>query len=89
MIEESKSKYKRYAKILLGVLALPFMLLIWVMGVLLIGLITNKIWELRGQPSPDCGYKLKDVKRSGYTMDGFNYKRYPNCGCIMAMEKEE
>ena len=85
MVEGSKSKYKWYAKMLLGVLALPFMLLIWVIGVLPIGLIANKIWELRGQPCPDCGYKLKDVKRSGYTIDGLYYKICPNCGCKMVM----
>ncbi|GAI13304.1 unnamed protein product [marine sediment metagenome] len=85
-MKEGESKYgwyaKMYVKMLLGLLSLPFMFLIMVIA---IEEINYKIWELRGQPCPDCRYKLKDVRLSGYTMEGLNFKRCPNCGCVMEM----
>ena len=91
-MEEGKSKYKWYAKMyvemLLRLLSLPFIFAILII-LAPIEIIINRIWEFRGQPCPDCGYKLKDVKQSGYTIEGHYYKRCPNCGCKTAMEKEE
>ena len=83
-MQEGESKYKWYVKMLLQLVSLPFMFLILLISIP-IKHITNKIWELRGQPCPNCGYKLKDVKLSGYTLEGRNYKRCPNCGCKMEM----
>ena len=91
-MQEGESKYgwyaKMYVKMLFGLLSLPFMFLILLISIP-IEEINHKIWELRGQPCPDCRYKLKDVRLSGYTIEGLYYKRYPNCGCITTMEKEE
>ena len=88
-MQEGESKfYKRYAKMyvkmLLQLVSLPFMFLILLISIP-IKHINYKIWELRGQPCPNCGHKLKDVKLSGYTIEGLNYKRCPNCGCKMVM----
>ncbi|HJH25453.1 MAG TPA: hypothetical protein C5S37_01490 [Methanophagales archaeon] len=87
-MQEGESKYKWYAKMyvkmLLQLISLPFMFLILLISIP-IKHINYKIWKLRGQPCPNCGYKLKDVKLSGYTLEGLNYKRCPNCGCKMVM----
>jgi len=92
MVEGSKSKYKWYAKMyvemLLRLVSLPFVFLILII-LAPVEILINRIWEFRGQPCPDCRYKLKDVKLSGYTIEGHYYKRCPNCGCVTAMEKEE
>ena len=87
-MQEGESKYKWYAKMyvkmLLQLISLPFMFLILLISIP-IKHINYKIGEFMGQPCPNCGYKLKDVKLSGYTLEGLKYKRCPNCGCKMEM----
>ena len=50
---------------------------------------TEEKSEMPGMQEGKSKYKLKDVKLSGYTIEGHYYKRCPNCGCKTAMEKEE
>jgi len=67
-MQEDKSKFytwyaKMYVEMLFRLLSLPFVFLILII-LAPVEIIINRIWEFRGQPCPDCGYKLKDVKLS-------------------------
>jgi len=73
-MQEGKSKFykwyaKMYVEMLFRLLSLPFIVLILII-LAPVEILINRIWEFRGQPCPDCGYKLKDVKLSGYTIEG-------------------
>jgi len=41
--------------------------------------------EMPDMQEGETKYKLKDVGRSGYTIEGLYYKICPNCGCKMVM----